>query len=62
MKAIVDADTCIGCSLCTQVCSDVFKMEGDKAVAYVDPVPSSAEQSCREAADQCPVEAIKIEK
>lgn len=61
MKAIVDADTCIGCSLCTQVCSDVFKMEGDKAVAYVNPVPDSAKDCAKEAAEQCPVTAITVE-
>ena len=39
-----------------------FKMEDDKAVAYADPVPEGAEDCSKEAADQCPVEAIKIEE
>ncbi len=61
MKAIVDKETCIGCTLCVQVCPEVFRMEGDKATAYVDPVPQGVEDKCRDAAQQCPVEAIKIQ-
>lgn len=61
MKAIVDQDTCIGCALCPQICPEVFKMEGDKAVAYTDPVPSAVEAKARQAADECPVNAIAIE-
>lgn len=63
MKATVDKDLCIGCGLCVEVCPEVFEMGDDnKAQAKVNPVPSNAESSCREAADQCPVSAIKIEE
>lgn len=61
MRAIIDPEKCIGCTLCTQVCPEVFKMEGDKAVVYADPVPQASEDSCREASAQCPVEAIVVE-
>jgi len=37
-------------------------MEGDLAVAKVDKVPSGAEETCSEAAEECPVEAITIEE
>jgi ferredoxin len=37
-------------------------MEGDLAVAKVDKVPSDAEETCREAVEECPVEAIIIEE
>jgi ferredoxin len=60
MKAFVDPDICIGCSLCVQTCPEVFKMEQDKAVAYINPVPAGVEASCKKAAEECPVEAIKI--
>jgi ferredoxin len=60
MKATVDSDLCIGCGLCVDICPEVFEMEGDKAVPKVDPVPPAAEETCRDAAEQCPVEAIKI--
>ena len=61
MMAIVDATVCIGCTLCTQMCPEIFRMENDKAAAYVDLVPVNMESDCRGAAEQCPVNAIKIE-
>jgi ferredoxin len=62
MKATVDKDLCLGCGVCVDVCPEVFEMDdNDKAQAKVNPVPPTAESTCREAADQCPVEAIKIE-
>ena len=61
MKAIVDQDICIGCGLCPQLCPEVFKMQDDKATAYVDPAPEGVMDKCRDAADQCPVNAITIE-
>lgn len=61
MKAIVDKDTCISCGLCVDVCPQVFSMDQDeKAEAQDTVVPLNAEASCRDAAQQCPVEAIKI--
>lgn len=60
MNVFVDPDICIGCTLCTQICPEVFKMEQDKAVAYLNPVPAQVKDSCRKAAQDCPVDAIKI--
>ncbi|TAL36721.1 MAG: ferredoxin [Spirochaetes bacterium] len=60
MKATVDKDTCTGCELCAQTCPEVFRMEGDVAVAYANPVPEEHETLARQAAEDCPVEAITI--
>ena len=60
MKAIVDQDLCTGCGLCPDTCPEVFKMDGDTAKVIVDTVPEKSEESCREAAEDCPVEAISI--
>lgn len=60
MKATVDPDLCIGCAVCEQICDTVFEMDGDVAVEKVAPVPTDAEDSCREAAEACPVDAIAI--
>ena len=61
MKAIVDAEACIGCAACEGICPAVFEMsDEDLAVVKVDVVPAEAEADCKEAAEQCPVEAISI--
>jgi ferredoxin len=61
MKAVVDADLCTGCELCTQTCPDVFDMQDDVAIVKGDAVPAGAEDCAKQAAEECPVEAIKIE-
>lgn len=61
MRAKVDGDACTGCEMCTQTCPEVFEMDGDKSTVKVRTVPDDAEDSCRQAAEECPVEAISIE-
>jgi len=62
MKAIVDADLCTGCGLCVSTCPEVFDMNDDDiAIVIATPVPPDAEDTCNEAADDCPVDAISIE-
>ena len=61
MKAIVDKDTCTGCGDCADACPEVFELTDDVAEVIADTVPSDAEGSCRQAADDCPVEAISIQ-
>ena len=61
MKAIVDADECTGCELCTQTCPEVFDMEDEIAVVKGDSVPGEVEETCRQAAEECPVECISVE-
>jgi ferredoxin len=62
MKARVDENTCTGCGLCVDTCPEVFKMDDAVARVIVKEVPQHAGASCREAADNCPVEAISIEE
>ena len=61
MRVFVDEETCIGCGLCAETCPEVFEMDDDKARVKVDEVPDEATESCKEAAENCPVEAIQIE-
>jgi ferredoxin len=37
-------------------------MDDDKARAKMDEIPANVMESCREAAENCPVEAITIEE
>lgn len=62
MKAIVDEDKCSGCGMCEDTCPEVFELVDDVAKVKVDPVPAENEDTCREAADDCPEEAISIEE
>ncbi len=61
MIAIVDEELCTGCGLCVDTCPEVFELLDDLAKVIIKPVPEGAEQTCREAADDCPVEAISIQ-
>jgi len=63
VKAFVDEDICSGCGVCVEICPDVFALDEEAGLAKVkaNPVPVSAELSCRSAKEQCPVEAIIIE-
>jgi ferredoxin len=61
MKAIVDKNLCIGCGLCASDCPEVFVMDDENiAKVIADPVPAEQKEACRLAAQNCPVEAIKI--
>jgi ferredoxin len=62
MKAIVDAGTCTGCTLCADIAPEVFEM-GDDGLAHTkaEDIPAAAEASAKEAEGSCPVSAIKID-
>jgi ferredoxin len=62
MKAVVDRDLCISCGLCIEICLAVFEFRDEKAEAKINPVPPQFEAAARDAAGQCPTEAIKIEE
>jgi ferredoxin len=62
MKARVDKDTCTGCGLCVDTCPEVFEIDGGLAIVKVNPVPLSSADSCRDAVNGCPVNAISIDE
>ncbi len=61
MKAVVDADLCIGCELCIGIVPDVFSMDGAVAVAIDTEFDSALESGVEEAITDCPVDAISAE-
>ena len=54
-------DTCTACGLCVDTCPEVFQMGSDMAEVIVDEVPAEFEEAVKQAADECPVEAIVVE-
>lgn len=62
MKATVNKETCEGCAVCIEICPDVFEMDdANQASVTKEPIPVELEEECRDAADQCPTEAIHIQ-
>ena len=60
MKVKVE-DTCTACELCVDTCPEVFEMGPEQAQVLVDKVPAEFEDAVKQAADDCPVEAIIVE-
>ena len=58
-KVTIDEATCVGCALCEQGCPEVFEMQGD-GLAHTKG-ESCGEHNLQEIAEQCPVQAIKVE-
>jgi len=64
MKCNIDTEKCIGCGNCVALTeSKVFDFNDDGlANAIVDEVPKDMEETVKEAKEQCPTDAINIEK
>lgn len=54
-------DTCVACGVCTDLCPDVFVMGDEIAEVVASLVPPEFEDLAREAAEDCPVDAIIID-
>ena len=55
-------DTCVACGVCTDMCPDVFVMGDEIAEVVSNPIEPEFEDVAREAAEDCPVDAIIIEE
>ena len=58
LEFFVDKETCIGCVACAEAFSDIFKMVGDKAIAYATAQAGSVKPT--KVIKCCPVDAIKL--
>ncbi len=62
MKTKVDADLCISCAVCANMVPDWYVMNDDGiAECPSTDVPAEIEEQVREAAEECPAEAIAVE-
>ena len=57
MAIEIDAEECMGCESCVEICPDVFKMDddGEKAVVIAE---DSGADCVEEAIDSCPADCI----
>jgi ferredoxin len=63
MKVCVDPELCSGCGPCVDLCPEAFELnEEGMAIVKLDEVPAELQDACKEAADNCPTEAISIEE
>ena len=62
MKVSIDKDLCTGCGLCVDTAPDVFELVDDLASVKIATVKKALYDAVREAADDCPTEAIIIEE
>ncbi|MFW6159150.1 MAG: ferredoxin [Planctomycetota bacterium] len=62
MRAEVDPDLCIACGLCEEACPEVFEVGDETAEVKVGEVPGELEDAVRDAAEDCPTDAISIEE
>ena len=62
MRVRIDAEACVGDGMCVEVCPEIFEMAGEVARVRMEDVPEELQEKCREAADECVVEAIIIEE
>ncbi len=61
MKVVINEELCTGCGLCMDSCSEVFEMGDTIVYVKMDNVPTELEGCCREAIENCPMEAITTE-
>jgi ferredoxin len=62
VKVSVNQDTCIGCRLCAELCSDTFKMIDDKAIAHRGEMEAGDLTNEKDMEDSCPSNSIKVEE
>ncbi len=61
MKATIDRSGCIGCTLCTNIAPDVFRMADDGlAEVYQTPIPEGSLDDAIQAKESCPVSVIDV--
>jgi len=62
MRVSVNREHCQGHAQCLVIAPDVFDLDDadGRATVLADPVPATAADSARDAADRCPEQAISV--
>jgi ferredoxin len=60
-KVVIDADECVACGTCVEICPDVFQMDDGDDAARVTKETGGPEDQIQEAIDSCPVQCIRLE-
>jgi len=61
-KVVIDADECVACGSCAEICPEVFTMKDDAETAEVIKETGGPEDLIQEAIDSCPVQCISWEE
>ncbi|MFD1657152.1 ferredoxin [Streptomyces caeni] len=61
MKVVVDMNKCQDHGQCVFAAPDVFRFDGTGRLAYVGEPDDALRDALEEAADVCPLQAIRIE-
>ena len=62
MRVKVDPDLCTGAAICESICPEVFEVGEDNIANVIEPEPDESLWSqVKEAAVQCPTQAIFVE-
>ncbi len=56
----LDKEKCIGCGLCASLCPEVFELGNDGKAKVKNAKACKGNKKCKETADPCPVNAIKV--
>lgn len=62
MVVSVDPGRCIGCGMCAAAAPGVFRVEGPVSVVTAQPSSRAEEGRVFDAANGCPVNAIRVER
>jgi ferredoxin len=60
MRAKVNPEICNGSGLCENTCPEVFELKEGISTVKVDEISAEAHEKCKQAAQECPTEAITI--
>ncbi len=60
-KVVIDADECVACGTCVEVCPEVFKMDDGADYAEVIMETGGPDDLIQEAIDSCPTQCITLE-